>query len=61
MYLFALPMAYLGYVTPLGELALYASLVVETAVPAAVTYYRFRSGTWRVVSRSYRPDAALDD
>ncbi|MFU1781190.1 MATE family efflux transporter [Haloarcula japonica] len=61
MYLFALPLAYLGYVTPLGELALYASLVVETAVPAAVTYYRFRSGTWRVVSRSYRPDAALDD
>lgn len=61
MYLFALPLAYIGYVTPLGELALYASLVVETAVPAAVTYYRFRSGTWRVVSRSYRPDAALDD
>jgi len=61
MYLFALPLAYLGYVTPLGELALYASLMVETAVPAAVTYYRFRSGTWRVVSRSYRPDAALDD
>ncbi|GCF13674.1 MATE family efflux transporter [Haloarcula mannanilytica] len=61
MYLFALPMAYLGYVTPLGTLALYASLVVETAVPAAVTYYRFRSGTWRVVSRAYRPDAALDD
>ncbi|EMA34508.1 MATE family efflux transporter [Haloarcula japonica] len=61
MYLFALPLAYLGYVTPLGELALYASLMVETAVPAAVTYYRFRSGTWRVVSRSYRPDTALDD
>jgi putative MATE family efflux protein len=61
MYLFALPIAYLGYVTPLDELALYASLVVETAVPAAVTYYRFRSGTWRVVSRAYRPDAALDD
>ncbi|WP_424001422.1 MATE family efflux transporter [Haloarcula salina] len=61
MYLFALPVAYLGVVTPLDELALYASLVVETAVPAAVTYYRFRSGTWRIVSRSYRPDAALDD
>lgn len=61
MYLFALPIAYLGVVTPLDELALYASLVVETAVPAAVTYYRFRSGTWRIVSRSYRPDAALDD
>ncbi|RLM40178.1 MATE family efflux transporter [Haloarcula sp. Atlit-120R] len=61
MYLFALPLAYLGYVTPLGTLALYASLVFETAVPAAVTYYRFHSGTWRTVSRSYRPDAALDD
>ncbi|MDS0220286.1 MATE family efflux transporter [Haloarcula sp. S1AR25-5A] len=61
MYLFALPLAALGYVTPLDEFALYASLVVETAVPAAVTYYRFRSGTWRVVSRDYRPEAALDD
>ncbi|WP_324756302.1 MATE family efflux transporter [Haloarcula sp. GH36] len=62
MYGFALPVAYVGVVVPaIGVTALYASLLVETAVPAAITYYRFRSGTWRVVSRSYRPDAALDD
>lgn len=62
MYLFALPVAAVGVLLPaVGVLALYASLLVETAVPAAVTYHRFRSGTWRVVSRAYRPDAALDD
>ncbi|MBX0322688.1 MATE family efflux transporter [Halomicroarcula sp. F13] len=62
MYLFALPVAYVGVLVPaIGVFALYASLLVETAVPAAITYYRFDSGTWRVVSRSYRPDAALDD
>ncbi|WP_254279632.1 MATE family efflux transporter [Haloarcula marina] len=62
MYLFALPIAYVGVLVPaIGVLALYASLLAETAVPAAITYYRFASGRWRVVSRSYRPDAALDD
>lgn len=62
MYLFALPVAAAGVLVPaIGVLALYASLLVETAVPASITYYRFRSGTWRVVSRAYRPDAALDD
>jgi len=62
MYLFALPVAAVGVLLPaVGVLALYASLLVETAVPAAVTYHRFRSGIWRVVSRAYRPDAALDD
>ena len=41
-----LPVAYLATVTPLGIAALYLALLVETAVPAAVTYYRFRSGAW---------------
>ncbi|WP_135305831.1 MATE family efflux transporter [Haloarcula amylovorans] len=62
MYLFALPIAYAGVLVPtIGVLALYASMFAETAVPAAITYHRFRSGAWRAVSRSYRPDAALDD
>ncbi len=62
MYLFALPVAVLGVLLPsVGVFALYASLLVETAVPASITYHRFRSGAWQVVSRSYRPDAALDD
>lgn len=54
---FALPAAYLGAVTPLGITGLYVALVLETAVPAAVTYYRYRSETWKVVSRAYRPVA----
>ncbi|WP_276273157.1 MATE family efflux transporter [Haloarcula litorea] len=62
MYVFALPVAAVGVLVPeIGVLALYASLFAETAVPAAITYYRYHSGAWRVVSRSYRPDTALDD
>jgi len=62
MYLIAPPLAAVGALAPtVGVLALYTSLLAETAVPAAITYYRFRSGTWRVVSRSYRPDVSLDD
>jgi len=41
-----LPVAYLATVTPLGIVALYLALLAETAVPAAVTYYRFRTGAW---------------
>jgi len=41
-----LPVAYLATVTPLGITALYLALLAETAVPAAVTYYRFRTGAW---------------
>ena len=41
-----LPVAYLAAVTPLGIAALYLALLAETAVPAAVTYYRFRTGAW---------------
>ncbi|MXV64461.1 MATE family efflux transporter [Natronorubrum sp. JWXQ-INN-674] len=71
LYLFALPIAFLGAVsvpipyleaiTPLGIEALYAALILETFVPAAVTYYRFETGTWKVVSRSYRPDSQPSD
>jgi len=57
-YLAALPVAFLGVVTPLGATAVYAAVVVEMAVPALVVYHRYRSGTWMVVSRDYRPDAA---
>ncbi len=57
MYLVALPVAYLGVVTPLGIDALYAAIVLEMAVPAAITYHRYRSDVWKVVSRDYRPDA----
>ena len=58
LFAFALPAAYLGAVTPLGLWGLCGALLLETGVPAAVTYARFRSGTWKVVSRVYRPAAA---
>ncbi|PSQ68959.1 MAG: MATE family efflux transporter, partial [Bacteroidetes bacterium QH_2_67_10] len=55
LFAFALPAAYLGATTALGMAGLYAALVLETVVPAAVTYARYRSGRWRVMSRAYRP------
>ena len=57
LYVFALPVAALGVVTPLGVTALYLALLVETAVPASITLWRFRSDRWQAVSREYRPSA----
>ncbi|WP_226023918.1 MATE family efflux transporter [Halomicrobium salinisoli] len=57
----AVPLGPLAAVTPIGLEALYVALVLETLVPAAVTYYRFDTGSWKVVSRAYRPEAAADD
>jgi putative MATE family efflux protein len=61
MFAFAIPLVYLGSVTPLGVYALYLSFVAETAVPAAVNYWRFASGEWKRVSRNYRPAAPSGD
>ncbi|WP_097009181.1 MATE family efflux transporter [Natronoarchaeum philippinense] len=71
LYAFTLPIAYagaasvpipvIGAVTPLGIEALYLALVVETLVPAVVTYYRFATGRWKAISRSYRPEASAGD
>jgi Na+-driven multidrug efflux pump len=54
---FALPLAYVGATTPLGLWGVYAALVAETGVPAAVIYYRFQTGAWKRISRSYRSAA----
>ncbi|WP_254536337.1 MATE family efflux transporter [Halomarina litorea] len=59
MYLFAVPLAYLGAVTPLGVWGLYVALVAEAFVPAAITYYRFRSGTWMAIGRAYRGESGV--
>jgi putative MATE family efflux protein len=56
LYLVALPVAWLGTVTALGVVALQLALVAETLVPMVVTAARFRTGTWKRVSRAYRPD-----
>ena len=57
----SIPLAYLGATTPLGLWGLYLAFVAETGVPAALNYYRFRVGTWKVVSRGYRPAQPADD
>ena len=57
MFCVSVPVAYLGATTPLGIWGLYLSFAGETVVPAALNYYRLASGKWKVVSRSYRPDA----
>ncbi len=56
-YVFALPAAALGLVTPLGVAGLYLALVLEVAVPGLANYWRFRSGRWKAISRAYRPAA----
>lgn len=57
LYLFVLPIAYIGS-TGTGVVALYVALVAETAVPAAVGFYRFRTGRWKAISRAYRPETS---
>ncbi|APX97972.1 MATE family efflux transporter [Natronorubrum daqingense] len=56
-YVFALPAAAIGLVTPLGIGGLYLALLLETAVPGGINYWLFRSGRWKAVSRQYRPSA----
>ena len=57
----SIPLVYLGTVTPLGIYGLYLAFLAETSVPAALNYYRFRTGTWKRVSREYRPVGPADD
>ena len=57
----AIPVAYLGATTSLGEVGLYLSFVAETTVPAAINYYRFSTGKWKAISREFRPDAVSAD
>jgi len=61
MFGLAIPLVYLGATTRLGILGIYLSFFAESGVPAAVNYYRFATGKWKAISRSYRPDAAADD
>jgi putative MATE family efflux protein len=57
----AIPLVYLGAVTPLGLWGLYLSFVAESTIPAVINYYRFATGKWRAISREYRPDAQVGD
>lgn len=61
MFGFSIPLAYIGAVTPLGLWGLYLAFVAETAVPAVINYYRFSTGKWKAISRSYGPRGAPTD
>lgn len=54
LYVFMIPIAYLGVSTSLGIVALYIAITAETVVPAVITYYRFTTDEWKVISRQYR-------
>ncbi len=60
-YVVALPVAYAGTVTALGLVGLALSIITVMLVPAAVNYYRFSTGKWKAISRSYRPSAHPGD
>lgn len=60
-YVFALPAALVGLLTPLGVAGLYLALVFESFVPGVINYGLFRTGRWKAVSRRYRPNADPSD
>jgi putative MATE family efflux protein len=60
-YAIAIPVAYLGAVTPLGLTGLGLAVIIEMITPAIVNYYRFTTGKWKMISRSYRPAASSSD
>ena len=45
----------------IGLWGVYLAFVAETTIPAAINYWRFRSGKWKAISEAYRPDAPADD
>lgn len=52
LYGVALPAAWTSVGLALGVVTLYVSLVAETFVPAAITWWRYRTGEWKVVGRA---------
>lgn len=59
--LIAVPLAWLGTVTPLGRTALLLALLAESGAPMVVNTPRFRTNAWKEISRSYRPEADASD
>jgi putative MATE family efflux protein len=59
-YLVLIPLTYLGTVTSLGIVAVFVALVAESGVRAAITGYRYVSGTWKRVGLTNRPSGADD-
>ena len=48
-------------VPALGLWGLYLAFVAETAVPAAINYWRFRTDKWKQISEAYRPEPDVAD
>jgi putative MATE family efflux protein len=62
MFGFAIPLAYAGATIPaLGIVGLYLSFFGEALVPAIINFWRYRTGKWKAISQSYRPDTAPAD
>jgi len=70
MFCVSIPLAYLGAaglsvgaisIPALGLWGLYLAFVAETAVPAAINYWRFRSARWKTISEEYRPETTPAD
>ena len=61
MFLVSIPLAYVGATTALGLWGLYLAFLAETTIPAAINYWRFRSGKWKAISQAYRPDTVVAD
>ncbi|AXR76604.1 MATE family efflux transporter [Natrarchaeobaculum sulfurireducens] len=59
-YVFAVPAAALALLTPLGVVALYLALLLETYVPGGINCWLFNRGRWKAVSRRYRPSAEVE-
>ena len=45
----------------IGLWGLYLAFLAETTIPAAINYWRFRSGKWKGISEAYRPGPGADD
>jgi len=60
-YVFALPAALFGLVTPLGVVGLYLALILESFVSGIISYGLFRSGRWKAISQRYRPSSDIID
>jgi Na+-driven multidrug efflux pump len=58
MFCVGLPLAYLGTITPLGLWGVYLAVISESFFPAAINFWRFKTGKWKRISRQYRPDTA---
>ena len=62
----SIPLAYigaagLGPLPAIGLWGLYLAFVAETAIPAAINYWRFKTDKWKAISEEYRPDAVAAD